>query len=158
MMLWEWSRRNCVRGAGSSSGFHSESRSRIMCSNRFGVLVAAPRPRGGSPLVVTGQYIHCDCADCQKQAGLNHLNLNLRFRFPSFPFNSRQAVSHKNIFASCRLFSRVVANCRILARRSAHRRSAPQNRVYPRCAMNDLETQQRFDAVARKVYSQPGKR
>src|ERR1022692_3356004 len=45
MMLWEWSRRNWVVGAGSCSGSQSTSRSRVRGSNRLGGLQLAPRPR-----------------------------------------------------------------------------------------------------------------
>ena len=53
MMLWEWSRRNCVPGAASSSGFHSESRSSEIVSKRFCGLLAAPRERGDEGFFVT---------------------------------------------------------------------------------------------------------
>src|SRR5437867_11255235 len=46
MKDFEASRRNCVRGAGSSDGSQSASRSRWSGSKRFGGLPEAPRPRG----------------------------------------------------------------------------------------------------------------
>src|ERR1017187_6944908 len=45
MMLWEWSRKNWVVGAGSCSGSQSTSRSRVRGSNRLGGLLLAPRLR-----------------------------------------------------------------------------------------------------------------
>src|SRR5512135_500273 len=47
MIVWERSRRNWVLGEGSSSGFHSSSRSKRIGSKRLGGLPTAPRPRGG---------------------------------------------------------------------------------------------------------------
>src|SRR5260221_7584777 len=44
MMLWEESRRNWVRTAGSSDGSQSSSRSNVRLSKRFGRFSPAPRP------------------------------------------------------------------------------------------------------------------
>src|SRR6185369_3801775 len=62
MMLWERSRRNSVRGAGSSDGSQSGSGSRRRLSKRFGGLLSAPLPRGAGGFSVMSPLSPVDAA------------------------------------------------------------------------------------------------